>query len=408
MNKEISLKNLLVSIIKSIDMYNFLLKDHHRRTAIIAYLIGNAYGLPKRNLDDLVLAASLHDIGALYVTERDKLIEIDIDNPSPHEIHGELMLKPFKPFEKIGKIIRHHHICFQDIENGTYSMDEIPIECFFLHLADRIDVLMLKNEGSPTMREIVIDNINKRFGTVFAPFLMKVFNQISESEDFWYNINVVSFHDLLFMAIDNEYFSMANNDIEGLAIVFARIVDYKSQWTMSHSYSVSKVAARIAELMGLSPDEQFEVKIAGYLHDIGKIAIPTELLDKNEPLTTDELGNIRSHVMYTSLILSPIKELENIIRLAANHHEKRDKSGYPLKLSAENFTIQMDILEFADIFSALSEDRPYRNSLHNGSIKSTLKEYIPNRLSKEVYDIIIENFDELIALLEDSKQEAIN
>lgn len=403
MQQNISLKNLLISIIKSIDTYNFLLKDHHRRVAIIAYQLGNAYNLDKKTLDDLVIAASLHDIGALYVKERDQLIEIDVEDPEPHEIQGERILKDFKPLEKISRIIRQHHIKYQQIEDGVVDEKDVPIECHFLHLADRIDVLLMLNEGNSNIREVVAENIHSRFGTVFSPFLKDAFDSVTATNEFWDNIETASFHDLLFMALDNEAHDLDNEDLENLVLVFAHIVDYKSAWTASHSVSVSKIAYRIGTLMGLSEESCFEIKIAGYLHDIGKIAVPTELLDKKEHLSDQELSKIKSHVMYSSLILSPISELETIIKLSANHHEKRNKSGYPLKLSSDSFSIQLDILIFADIFTALNEDRPYRTHLNDDEIKSILNFFVPSQLSTEVYDAIMANYDELKNVLVSSR-----
>ncbi len=405
MQQNISLKNLLISIIKSIDTYNFLLKDHHRRTAIIAYQLGNAYDLDKKNLDDLVIAASLHDIGALYVKERDQLFQIDVEDPEPHEIQGERILKDFKPLEKISRIIRHHHIKYQQIQEGVVDEKDVPLECHFLHLADRIDVLLLLNEGNPNAREIVIENIHSRFGSVFAPFLKDAFDRVAATSEFWDNIAISSFHDLLFMALDNEAHELDKEDLESLVLVFARIVDYKSAWTATHSVSVSRIAYRLGTLMGLSEDECFEIKIAGYLHDIGKIAVPTELLDKKEHLSDQEMTQIKSHVMYSSLILSPISELETIIKLSANHHEKRNKSGYPLKLSGDSFSLQLDILIFADIFTALNEDRPYRIHLNDDEIKEILNFFIPSQLSTEVYDAIMANYDELKNVLVSSRNE---
>ncbi len=121
MSNKISLKNVLLSIIKAIDLYNFLLKDHHRRTTIIAYQLGNAYGLEGEQLSNLILSASLHDIGALHIKERDQLLEVDVENPDPHQILGEKILKGFKPFTKLSKIIRHHHVVYSDVESGCYA-----------------------------------------------------------------------------------------------------------------------------------------------------------------------------------------------------------------------------------------------------------------------------------------------
>jgi HD-GYP domain-containing protein (c-di-GMP phosphodiesterase class II) len=401
MNSRISLEHVLASIIKSIDMYNFLLQGHHRRTAIIAYQLGIAFALEPEQLNELVLAASLHDIGALSITERDQLIEMDVENPEPHEIHGADMLEGFRPFDPIAKIIRHHHIRYDDVLSGKVSEDEVPLECYILHLADRIDVLLLKNEGETNQRQIVIDGINDRFGSIFAPMLKGAFQSIAATDDFWDNILETSFYDLLFMSLHSDNYEIEENDIESLALVFARIVDDKSAWTSKHSQTVSALAYRIGQRMELDPEECFELKIAGYLHDIGKIAIPSELLEKPGKLDEEEFKKVKSHAKYSSLILSPITELSNIARWAVNHHEKRNGSGYPLRLRESAFDDKMDIVAYADIFSALAEDRPYRKGMTKHEILSILGEMAPVQLSDHVFRVIHDDIDALYELQKD-------
>ena len=241
-------------------------------------------------------------------------------------------------------------------------------------------------------------SLNERFGTVFAPFLRETFNELAQYDDFWENIDQSSFHDLLFLSMDNDYYELEQHDLDELALLFARVVDYKSLWTTTHSQTVSALACRIGELMELSPDVCFELKIAGYLHDVGKVGIATELLDKPGKLDEREFKLIKSHALYSSLILSSIKGLENISRWAVNHHEKRDGSGYPLKLSGEHFTEEMDIVAYADIFSAIAEDRPYRKGLNKDKVVAELGKYPPDRLSEKIFCIIRENIDELYAI----------
>ncbi len=398
MNKTLSIKNILISIIKSIDAFNDLLEGHHKRTSIIAYQLGNAYGLNKQQLFDLVLASSLHDIGALSVKDKRQLYEMDVENPEAHEIKGEQMLMGFKPFAKISKIIRHHHVKYSQVQSGKLNQENIPIESYFICLADRIDVLLMRSGHGFDQHTEVIRDINNRFGDVFAPFLFDTFQQVAKSPEFWNTIEFSSFQDLLLHSFDDNVFDVGSGDIEDLAIVFAKIIDYRSPWTTMHSQTVAQVAYHLAEIMQLPEEDCFNLKIAGYLHDIGKIAIPTELLDKTNKLTEMEFETIKNHAAYSALILSPIKDLEDILDLAANHHEKHDQSGYPLKMNVEKFTIQMEVLAFADIFSALTEDRPYRKHMNPDKMKSILATFTPEKLSEDVYKIIIANFDELLAL----------
>ena len=388
MEEAYSVKSILVSLIESIDLYNFLLKNHHRQTCIIAYQIGNHYNLDSQVLSNVVLASAIHDIGALHVTERDKLLYIDAIDPEPHQIMGERIIGDFAPFAHISHIIRHHHIVYQDILDGKVNRDDIPIECFIIHLADRIDVLY---ETHPGETDFIISEINKRFGTVFLPELQDTFNKLASTLEFWEKITDDSFYDLLLMSINDASCVIDDDSLESLAELFSRIVDFKSEWTMNHSKSVSVLADHIARLYGLDEKKCFSLRIAGYLHDIGKIAIPIEVLDKPGKLVTSEYKTIKMHATYSSLILSRIPALGDIAKWAMLHHEKHDKSGYPLGKGAVDFTIEMDILAFADIFAALAENRPYRAALTQEKILELLKSFTPDLLDVSVYDVIEKN-----------------
>ena len=390
-----SVKSILVSLIESIDMYNYLLRDHHRHTAVIAYQLGNEYGLSQESISQLVLTASIHDIGALYIKEVEQLLYADAVNPEPHEILGYEMLKEFSPFAPLSKIIRHHHITYEEVASGEVNEKEVPRECWFLHLADRIDVLLATAPEPEHAREYVVSEISQRFGTIFLPELEEVFLTLSKSDEFWDNIENTSFHNLLFMSVNCEACTLEDGDMDGLAALFARIVDFKSEWTSNHSKSVSTLAESIGRLCGLSEDRCHELKIAGYLHDIGKIAIPSEVLDKPGALSDDEFKVMRSHATYSSLILSKLDFLKEPSRWASAHHEKRDKTGYPLHISENNFSAEMDILAYSDIFAALAEDRPYRKAMPKNRIAEVLHGFADGKLSPSIFDIITENMDDL-------------
>ncbi len=389
---EYSVKSILVSLIEAIDLYNFLLKNHHRQTCIIAYQIANHYNLDSNLLSNIVLASAIHDIGALHVVDRDKLFYIDAIDPEPHEIMGKRIIGNFAPFAHISQIIRHHHIVYQDILDGKVKKDDIPFECYVIHLADRIDVLL---ETHPGDTEFVISEIDKRFGTVFLPELKDTFHKLASTPEFWERITDTSFYDLLLMSLADSSCQIDDNSLEALAELFSRIVDFKSEWTMNHSKSVSLLADHIARLYGLDEKKCFSLRIAGYLHDIGKIAIPIEILDKPGRLDTDEYKAIKMHAAYSSLILSRIPALGDIAKWAMLHHEKHDKSGYPLGKGAGDFTIEMDILAFADIFAALAENRPYRAALTQEKIIELLKSFTPDLLDTSVFEVIEKNISVL-------------
>ncbi len=393
MSEQVSIKEFTLSLVKAIDSYNCLLKGHHRRCAYYAYQIGKEYGLDKKTLSNLVLASAIHDIGALHVVEVEKLLEVDVTDTLDHEIMGSRMLMGFKPFEPIRKIIRYHHIHYDEVIGGKYEVSEIPIECYFLHLADRIDILSLQNVDD--VKSYIEKEINSRFSETFHPMLQNSFNNLAHKSEFYNVVEGEYYYDFLSENITNHIFTTSNEDIEEIAKIFGHIVDFKSEWTEKHSETVSKLSDFIAWKMSFDDDSRFKLRIAGYLHDIGKIAVPKELLDKKAKLSDIEFHQIQDHALYSSIILSELKGIENIAKWASSHHEKRDGTGYPLHTNSDHFTIEMDIIAFSDIFSALSENRPYRSRMSKTDILSTLSQFVPERLNEQVFKVIKQNIDDL-------------
>ena len=404
---EISLKEVLIALIRSVDYYNFLLKDHHRKTAIISYLLGNAYGLDTVQMQNLILASSLHDIGALYVTERDKLIEIDVEDPSHHEILGAKILRSFKPFLPISRILRHHHIRYDDVQGGNVSTAEVPLECYILHMADRIDVLSLYKGYGPEGIQEIIGEIRSRIGTVFNPDLEDALMEVTSGRTLETCINQLSFHEVLFNHIDEQFLTITDHDIRDLALVFSQIVDSKSPWTYRHSLTVSMLASRIGMYSGFDEETCFQLEIAGLLHDIGKIGIPSEILDKEGPLDTVERDQMELHALFTSEILGSMEGFEDIASWAGSHHEKHDKSGYPMHIDWSGKEKQIDILAFSDIFSALAEDRPYRAGMSEGKIVDILGSFVPEKLDREIYRNIRKHAGELYSIQKEAGRIAV-
>lgn len=399
-SEKISAKRVLVSLIKSIDAYNSLLKDHHRRVTAYAFQLGAEYGLSLERLSKLVIAASIHDIGAIYVSERDELTKLDVDDPEPHALNGARILNGIPIFEKIQPVIRYHHVRYRDTLTGQVDPSAVSEECWFLHLADRIDIYAQHFGDSPDARETARREIRKRFGTDFLPELMGAFERAMDSARFWRNADEVTYQELLLNGVDTAFRGAEPADLESVALLFSRIVDYKSHWTMTHSLSVGAVAARIGAYLGLSETAQTKLRIAGYLHDIGKIAVPAEILEKPGPLNEDETNKMQDHALFSTLILSGNDELSEIGRWAGSHHERRDRTGYPLKAGADRFETETDIIAYADVFTALLETRPYREPVPMEEAMDILKSLSPLKLSPNVFSAISANFTELVALLE--------
>ena len=152
--------------------------------------------------------------------------------------------------------------------------------------------------------------------------------------------------------------------IDQVCEAFAQIVDAKSDFTGTHSVRVAEYADAIAEEMCFDEERKRTLHRAALLHDIGKLGVPTSILDKPGKLTDEEFATVRLHPRYTLEILEPIEGFQRIAEIAAAHHERLDGTGYWRGLSAKELDMDMRVLAAADVFDALSASRPYRSALH--------------------------------------------
>ncbi len=149
----------------------------------------------------------------------------------------------------------------------------------------------------------------------------------------------------------------------GALLALAATIDAKSHWTAGHSERVTTTAVALGEWMGLPEDDLERLNRGGLLHDIGKIAVPLQVLDKVGSLTDDERDLIESHPVIGARILGPIKPFGDIVAIVRSHHERWDGLGYPDQLSGDAIPRLARVLSVADVFDAVSSARPYRAAM---------------------------------------------
>jgi len=160
--------------------------------------------------------------------------------------------------------------------------------------------------------------------------------------------------------LDVDYLKKLNLDT---VTALAEAVDKKDAYTRSHSEAVACAAERLALMMGFSAPAAERVRIAGRLHDIGKIGVPDAVLRKPGRLNDKEFDLIRKHPADGEAILSPLKFLSDILPVVRHHHERVDGQGYPDGLTGSAITIETRIVQVADCYHAMVSNRPYRGAL---------------------------------------------
>jgi putative nucleotidyltransferase with HDIG domain len=161
----------------------------------------------------------------------------------------------------------------------------------------------------------------------------------------------------------------------GSLTAFARAIDAKSPWTAGHSERVTTIALKIGKILALSSDELDILNKGGLLHDIGKIGIAYDVLDKPGRLSLEEIKDIQRHVILGARILEPIPAYSEILPIVKQHHENFDGTGYTEGLAGNDISLYARILAVADRFEAVTSDRPYRKAWsQNNAIEFIVEE----------------------------------
>lgn len=402
----LSLREFAIPMIKAIDSFNYLLKSHHRRVAIISYHIGKELGLGDSELFELVVAASLHDIGALSVQEKNMLLEEDVKTPLPHCIMGYKMLETFEPFKDIATIIRYHHVDFLESHDNA----DIPLHSYIIHLADRVDILISPNEYILNQTERVVTQIKKKSGGQLHPLIFEAFERCAKSNIFWLNINAWSVELLFSMFEEHTDYRLSLDTLTEFACVFSKIIDYRSYFTRSHSYTVAHLASLLGELFDFSEEKCQKLMIAGYLHDIRKLDIEPNVSDKEDIVSDVESSIMHPHVYYAGLMLDEMSFAEwfsNIVIWAEKYHQQK-VSAYLHAEDREALDTGVKVLAFADMIATLMESEPDREGMSLQEAFEVIRTQIADSLSSEMFAQIEEHADEIDTLVLECQQHALD
>ena len=167
-------------------------------------------------------------------------------------------------------------------------------------------------------------------------------------------------------------------------------VDAKDPYTRGHSDRVSEISVLIGQKLGLSEHDLRTLRIGGLFHDIGKIGVPDNILQKDSKLTDDEYSEIKNHPSIGVHILSTASIFSDIIPIVKHHHEKYDGNGYPSKLKGEDIPYLARITTIADSFDAMSSKRSYRNSLPLDIIKEEFRKNRGTQFDPDLDDLFLD------------------
>lgn len=237
--------------------------------------------------------------------------------------------------------------------------DSVPLISRIALLAQVADVFFMTGG-----REAALAEVAARRGTWLDPALVDLFTQLGADASFWAALAADDLEAQLFamepgaarVSVDEDY-------LDAIALAFGEVIDAKSPFTSGHSERVAIFTDHIADRLGFDPAARRRLRRAAALHDVGKLGVSNRILDKPGKLDEAEWAEMRDHAALTEQILGRVGVMRDMAMIAAAHHERLDGTGYPHQLNGLGIGIETRIITTADIFDALTADRPYRAAM---------------------------------------------
>ena len=366
---QIELTNFLHSLTMALDYVEIEIvkaaRNHGKRVAVLTNLMAVEAGFSHEEVFVLTQAAVLHD-SALAEYLNDELgggnTSLDERNMSEHCVRGEEMLRKLPGYEAVQEAVLYHHERADG--EGAFGRlpGETPLAAQLIHIADSADVTFSLDTMDEGKYARLLAWLDKESGRVFTEECAALFRNAVDYETLC-AITGEGCRERLRAMLPEFRNEVSTEVLREMASFFARITDYKSHFTWQHSLGIAEKAERIGAFYGYDRETCDKLYIAGALHDIGKLLIGNDILEKPGKLTSSEYKEIQNHAMGTWNMLSGIGGLEEITRWAALHHEKLDGSGYPFGYTAEQLAPNERLLACLDIYQALREERPYKSGL---------------------------------------------
>ncbi|MGM0607366.1 MAG: HD-GYP domain-containing protein [Candidatus Muiribacteriota bacterium] len=397
MTEKIVSKIDLISVLsEAVDFVSRELANHHKEVACIAMQLAEYFDLTPENKTTLLISTLIHDCGAMSY-DRKNISPIDLKDEKRHSMAGYLLLKSLNGFYDVAKLIKYHHDSWDygKLEENDES-EKILIMSQIINLADYISNAIDRNKEILSQENHITEMIVDMKGKKFHPAVVGAYLEFSKKEYFWFNLKIPGciLHNVSRRDCANHMVPV--DELYEFCHLFQKIIDFRSIFTSAHSKGVEFAAGYLAQKARFSEFDVKLMKISGLLHDIGKLAVPITIIEKEGALTNEEYNIIKTHTFYSHNLLQKVPGFGTVCSWSALHHEKLDGSGYPFHYERDELSLGSRIMTVSDIFVALSENRPYRPGISkNESVKILEKMNKDNKIDGDVLDLLKENIKEI-------------
>ena len=395
-----NIRSLLGVLSRTLNLINPEMQHHHEQTAYLAYQVAKELGLSDEELFLVLNASLLHDIGEVVVLpEGEKSFKEGETLEERQRIAriGANMLRDIDGFQTVADIIEVNQDAYIPSKDLTLRVAQT------IHLADFVVTELNTSETVLNQVKRIMTEVETYNGTLFSPDVVGAFKVVSVRECMWMDL---ALNPTYMLAQIGPLRVVPLDKLVIFTSLISRVIDFRSPFTAMHSAGVAATAKELARLAGMSEDDVMMMEVAGNLHDIGKLRVPNSILEKPGKLTDDEFNVMREHTYYTNMILQDVDGFEKIRKWAAYHHEKLNGKGYPFHLNADQLDEGSRIMAVADIFSAITEVRPYRAGMNKDQVIRVLTENVERgEICSRVVELLLDHYDEVDTVREHKSRE---
>ena len=395
----ISSKNIFLLLRDTLKLLDRRPMDHGSRTGyLFCKMLECKGGYELFELADFLMLATLHEIGAYKTDRMGDRLNYEFKDPMPHSVYGFLFLKHITPLENMSRMLLYHRVPLNKIPRENF---EFAKETEILSLSEAAEVYHLAlGEGFDHKM------FRKQEGTFYSTDALNLLDQAVEKFDVFTHLADDTYQN----EIDGilEYMLYTNEDKKKFMQTLMYCIGFRSNIALVDAVTSVCVSSALSGKLDLSPENREKLYYATLIHDIGMLSIPAKIIEAPRKLTKEETALMRTHVEREEKILLNRMDAE-IVAIAAAHHERNDGSGYPKGLKADKMSREQNILQIADIVTALTCERSYRKPFTKEEVIKILKQDVKDgRINRQITDCFIESYDEIMSLTEKEVKNALN
>lgn len=388
-----TLPDLLIAVSRAIDLLEGRPWRHGVKVAVIAGTLGKTMGLTDRELTAVVYAGLLHDVGLAKVawdlsthlpadTNEKQLfyshtllnsgvVGLNEAKHYPAQLQTILQRHPkaampfmeslFLPAEVHDIVLAHHELWDGSGYPLGLSRHEIPMGAHIVAFADTIEAILQEVVGLEPRRQALQRYLESNATRKFCPEVIEALEEVLRDDAFLRQLYSLEVEAQIHHLVNHRAMPVSGKMLLDAAKAMSQLADgLTPPYTAQHAARVTDLSTQMAIQMGIPMEQIGELVLASLLHDIGKLAIPVNILRKEAPLTSEEWDIIHTHPHYTEEVLKNIPGFGNVALWASEHHERMNAQGYPGRRKSTEISVGGRIIALADVFEAMTAKRPYR------------------------------------------------